>query len=66
MCGMKDGSSVIAVNGSSNQGHGVCCKPDNVTDNHCTDDGDYICSQPYLASDGAAKWKDILTGSKNM
>jgi len=44
ICGKKDGSSNIAVTGSSNQGHGICCKPDNVTDSHCKSEGDYICS----------------------
>lgn len=66
MCGKKDGSSNIAVTGSSNQGHGTCCKPDNVSDTHCQDKGDYICSQPVLASDGADEWKAIATGGKNM
>jgi len=66
MCGKADGSSVISVSGSSNQGHGICCKPDNVTDKHCKSVGDYICSQPILAADNDAKWKDIMSNGKNM
>lgn len=38
MCGNSDGSSIIKVTGSSNRGHGVCCKPDS-KDKHCVDDG---------------------------
>lgn len=65
MCGKKDGSSNIAVTGSSNQGHGICCKPDNVTDSHCKSEGDYICSQPINVADNDPKWKPIITGTKN-
>ena len=66
MCGKKDGSGAIAVNGSSNKGHGICCKPDNVTDSHCKDEGDYICSAPILEADNDTKWKNIMTAGKNM
>ena len=66
MCGKKDGSSVISITGSSNPGHGNCCKPDNVSDSHCKSEGDYICSPPILGSDGSDDFKKVLTGDKNM
>tara|TARA_B110001450_G_C17494580_1_gene429779 strand:- start:345 stop:695 length:351 start_codon:yes stop_codon:yes gene_type:complete len=66
MCGKKDGSSVISITGSSNKGHGACCKADNVSDTHCKDEGDYVCSPPVLGSAGSADLKDVLTSGKNM
>lgn len=66
MCGKADGSSNIQVTGSSNQGHGSCCKADNVTDAHCKGTDDYICSPPILKADNTPAFKDIMTAGKNM
>ena len=35
----------MAVTGSSNRAHGVCCKPDS-TDFHCNDNPEHVCSPP--------------------
>ena len=66
MCGKTDGSSVISVTGSSNPGHGACCKADNVADAHCKSEGDYVCSPPVLGSEGSADLKNVLTKGMNM
>jgi len=66
MCGKADGSSIIAVTGSSNPGHGSCCKADNVSDAHCKTEGDYICSPPILEADNTDAFKKVMTDGKNM
>jgi len=43
MCHDKDHESMIGVTGSSNVGHGVCCKP-GYSGDHCNDEGDQVCS----------------------
>ena len=43
MCHDKDHGSMIGVTGSSNIGHGVCCKP-GYSGDHCNDAGDQVCS----------------------
>ena len=65
MCHDRDHKSMIKVTGSSNFGHGVCCKPGS-TNEHCVSgSGDHICSQPVLDQDTSDKYKNILTGGKN-
>jgi hypothetical protein len=66
MCHDRDHKSMILTTGSSNFGHGVCCKPGS-TNEHCVGGAgsDHICSQPALAKDTPEKYKPILTGGVN-
>ena len=65
MCHADDYTSMIRVTGSSNIGHGVCCKPD-YTGDHCNSDADHECSQPAKITDANSPLKDILrTGDLN-
>ena len=51
MCHDKDYQSMFRVTGSSNFGHGVCCKPD-YEGQHCgPNDSKHTCSQPVLNND---------------
>jgi len=43
MCHDKDNKSMIKTTGSSNPGHGLCCKP-GYAGEHCNDDGEHVCS----------------------
>ena len=63
-CHDKDHGSMVAVTGSSNFGHGICCKP-GYDGEHCNNNGDHACSQPVAAKDTADEFKDILTDGKN-
>ena len=54
--------SMIRVTGSSNYGHGVCCKPDYAGE-HCNNDGDHRCSQPVAEADTSELYKPIITKS---
>lgn len=63
-CHDKDHGSMISVTGSSNFGHGVCCKP-GYSGEHCNNDGNHVCSQPVAAKDTSDEFKDILTDGKN-
>lgn len=60
MCHKKDYSSMIAVTGSSNIAHGVCCKPD-YSGEYCNSDKDHVCSAPSFIDDSSSKWAAILT-----
>lgn len=64
MCHDKDNVSMIKTTGSSNPGHGLCCKP-GFSGEHCNDDGEHVCSQAVAASDTTAAYKSILTGTTN-
>lgn len=51
--------------GSSNRGHGICCKP-NATEGICSgDDGIHECSMPVSGNDTDPELHDILTESPN-
>lgn len=52
------------VTGSSNFGHGVCCKPDYMG-LHCNSDSDHRCSQPVDERDTSPEYLPILTDGKN-
>ena len=43
MCIRKDGGSMIQYTGSSNRGHGLCCKPLYIGDD-CNSNGELTCS----------------------
>ena len=43
MCILKDGGSMISYTGSSNSGHGLCCKP-GFTEGDCDNSDKIICS----------------------
>ena len=64
MCHEKNYNSMIAVTGSSNSAHGICCKPGS-TNEHCVNggSGDHMCSEPVKTTE--EKYKDILTSSSN-
>merc|ERR1712166_1409965 len=47
-CHDENHKSMIKVTGSSNFGHGVCCKPE-YAGQHCNSDTDHKCSQPVAA-----------------
>jgi len=63
-CHDKNHASMISVTGSSNFGHGVCCKP-GFSGEHCNNDGDHTCSQPVAAQDTSAEFTNVLTNGKN-
>ena len=43
MCILKNNANMISYTGSSNRGHGYCCKPD-YTGDHCDNSDTMICS----------------------
>ena len=47
MCHKNDYTSMMQVTGSSNFGHGICCKPESTHEN-CVSNGYQTCSQPVL------------------
>lgn len=59
-CHDDNQGSMIAITGSSNFGHGICCKPDFSGEN-CNNEGRNTCSQPVAAKDTSAEYKNILT-----
>lgn len=63
-CHDKDHDSMAKVTGSSNFGHGVCCKPD-YTGEHCNSDIEHRCSQPVTRTDTKKEFVNILTDNKN-
>lgn len=65
MCFRMDGKSMMLETGSSNRGHGICCKP-NATEGICSgDDGIHECSMPVSGNDTDPELHDILTESPN-
>ena len=64
LCHDKDNRSMIKVTGSSNAGHGVCCKPD-YNGEHCNSDADHKCSQPVSAEYTTEEFDDVLTYGMN-
>lgn len=59
MCHYRDYSSMIAITGSSNNFHGICCKPDFNGEN-CHSDEKMECSQSVI--DKSEEYKDIVSG----
>ena len=63
MCHDTDHSSMFQITGSSNRGHGVCCKP-NFKGTHCgPSDTQHTCSEPTEPEDDQSK--EIATGGLN-
>ena len=60
MCHDKDYSSMMRVTGSSNKGHGVCCKTD-YEGKHCNNDGEHVCSAPSYDDNKKSEFKDVLS-----
>ena len=52
---------MISKTGSSNAGHGVCCKQ-GFTGGHCANSATQVCS-PGVTAEGA--YEDVLTDDKN-
>ena len=50
-CHHYNHSSMIKATGSSNFGHGMCCKPHFTGEIFCNNTGEYVCSQPVAAKD---------------
>ena len=61
MCHDVDHGSMIAKTGSSNSGHGVCCRQD-YNEGVCAPSATHICS-PGVTEEG--KYEDVLTDDKN-
>ena len=59
-CHDKNHESMVLVTGSSNYGHGVCCKPDFESE-HCNSNSDHFCSEPVSYLETKNKYKSILT-----
>lgn len=51
---------MIALTGSSNKGHGLCCKPGSTHEN-CVNSDKLSCSQPANVANTLGKYKPILT-----
>jgi len=51
---------MYSVTRSSNEGHGVCCKPD-FDGQHCNNDGDHYCSEPSYFTDTTSPVYDIVS-----
>jgi hypothetical protein len=56
---------MILITGSSNRGHGICCKPD-YKGNHCNSDGTNWCSLPAEGTSNPAGHKSIITASTGL
>ena len=63
MCHDKDYSTMMKVTGSSNKGHGVCCKVD-YEGKHCNNDGNHVCSSPVYDDDANSEFKNVLSKGK--
>ena len=59
MCHDENYASMMKVTGSSNFGHGVCCKPD-YNGEHCNNDSDHECPEPAKITDASSPLKDVL------
>ena len=64
MCHDKNYDSMIVETGSSNFGHGICCKP-GFNDGFCATEGNdkHICSEPAVDESADSLFKNIRTGS---
>lgn len=63
-CHDKIHESMILVTGSSNFGHGICCKPD-FNDAPCNNNGGmFACSQPVASIDTSEEFMNILTNGE--
>ena len=60
LCHHDTHKSMILFTGSSNYGHGICCKPDNF-DGICNNEGPLTCSQPSFAFDTYPGYMNVLT-----
>ena len=58
-CHHDNFTSMMQVTGSSNLGHGLCCKPD-YTGEHCHSDGDHECSEPAIITDVDSKYGHVV------
>ena len=64
-CHHRNHENLIRITGSSNYGHGICCKP-NYKGKYCNDKGVLICSQPVSYLDTSPEYLEVLTdGEKN-
>lgn len=64
MCHDTDYSSMFKVTGSSNRGHGICCKP-NYSGDHCgPSDSEHTCSEPSFVEEPDGKNAAILTNGQ--
>ena len=67
---MKNGDNMMHYTGSSNLGHGLCCKPDykgqepGEDGNFCDNSNELICSEPSGADHTNKTFEDILTLGK--
>ena len=62
-CHHVNHTTMVLETGSSNFGHGICCKPQ-YHGEFCNNDGNHRCSQPASASDTSDSYKDILTDGR--
>ena len=60
MCSYTSDRSMIQLTGSSNKGHGICCKPGS-TNSNCVASDTLACSQPSNVANTIPKYKPILT-----
>ena len=64
-CHDKNYESMMRVTGSSNRGHGLCCKPD-YNGEHCgPSDQNHDCSQPAENYDESDSYNSIATSNLN-
>jgi len=59
-CHEKNYGSMFSVTGSSNYGHGLCCKPD-YNGQHCNNDGNHQCSEPSYFTDTTSDEFNIVS-----
>ena len=62
-CHDKNHKSMVLATGSSNYGHGICCKP-NYSEGICHEESSHICSQPVSYQETSSEFKNILTDGK--
>ena len=61
MCHEIDNMSMMNATGSSNRGHGVCCKPE-YTGTHCgPSNPSHVCSPASVVQDLTSDYKNVLT-----
>ena len=66
MCIKPDYTSMMAVTGSSNFGHGLCCR-NGYNEGFCSpSDSGHICSPQSYDPDPDSKYKDVRTNMKTI
>ena len=60
MCHEQSYESMMKVTGSSNWGHGVCCKS-NYDGKHCNEETGHKCSMASFDDNLKSKWADVVT-----